>query len=106
MGHPISRLIVAFWLFGIESVVCAEESIEGSLALNKFSFESSGTGKTGPVTVSGTQTTKGIATLQIAAFGRTFVLAPAQLQKLRDLAVNSMRLSCWTEYPEYGDRRI
>lgn len=106
MRRAISSLIVACWCLGAASAVWAEESIEGSLALNKFRFESSGKGRPGSVTVSGTQTKNGISTLTIEAFGKTFALAPAQIQKLRRLSVNSMRLSFWTEYPEYGGWRI
>jgi hypothetical protein len=101
----MSWLIVAGWLLAAGSLP-AEESMEGSLLLNKFRFESSGTGKTGSVVVSGTQTKKGVSSLRIEAFGHTFVLTAAQLQKLQGVIANSMRLSFWTEYPEYGGWRI
>jgi hypothetical protein len=106
MRHAISQLIVVCWFLGAGYAVLAEESIEGSLALNKFRFESSGKARPGPVTVSGTQTKNGISTLNVEAFGKTFALSPAQIQRLRGLTVNSMRLSFSTEYPEYGGWRI
>jgi hypothetical protein len=106
MRNAISWVIIAWWLLGEGHAVLAEESIEGSLPLNKFRFESSGKARPGPVTVSGTQTENGISSLNIEAFGETFALGPAQIQKLRGLAINSMRLSFWTEYPEYGGWRI
>lgn len=72
----------------------AEASQEQVLPLSNFSFDSAGSGGSGPVSVTGTQGKEGIQSLSVKAFGREFKLTAADLAGLKTLApFNGMQIS-------------
>jgi hypothetical protein len=93
-------VIVGVLMFAC-SVIASEESVR---TFRTFRFEASD--ESGPVVISGTQNDGGISSLQIAAFRRSFTLAPAQVKQLRGLMVNGVHLSGEPGYESVGGRTL
>lgn len=94
-----------FVIVGVPMCACMVIASEESVRIFKtFRFEASD--ESGPVVISGTQNDSGISSLQIAAFRRSFTLAPAQLKQLRGLMVNGMQLSGEPGYESLGGRTL
>ena len=81
-------------------------SKEGIMAWSDFSISSRGIGESGPVSVSGTQTPEGIASLRVRAFGREVAAEPSQIMELRGFLANGMLLSYEAGYKELGGRTV
>jgi hypothetical protein len=81
-------------------------SQEGVLMFSDFAVTSPGIGESGPVSVSGTQTTDGIASLRVKAFGKEVVANPGQLKNLRGFSANGMQLTYEGGYKELGGRTV
>ena len=79
---------------------------EGILPFSSLTYESSGIGNSGSVSVSGIQSDDGILNLEITAFGQGFVLGEAELSPLRGLRVNGVQLSYIASYVEIGGRTV
>jgi hypothetical protein len=94
-------LVIVGVLMCVWSVIASEESVR---TFKTFRFEASD--ESGPVVISGTQNDSGISSLQIAAFRRSFTLAPAQLKQLRGLMVNGVHLSGEPGYEPVGGRTL
>ena len=81
-------------------------SKEGILALSKFSLESSGIGSSGVINVSGTQANRGIVTLRIEAFGKSFNLSSDELSELTGFSANGIQISYEGGYKDMGGRTL
>lgn len=81
-------------------------SQEGALAWTAFSIQSAGTGRSGPVEVSGAYVDDGLARLTIKALGREFSLSKPQLETFRGMFVNRMQLTYEDGYKELGGRTL
>lgn len=79
---------------------------EGALSWTEFSIRSAGTGDSGPVEISGTQTVDGIRTLQIFAFGRRTSMTESQLSALHGFSFNSLQLSYTSALTKHGSKRL
>lgn len=99
-------LLVLFWVIAVFFSLSVKSSQEGVLVLSDFTVSSRSIGESGPVTVSGTQTTDGIASLRVNAFGRAIVANPAQLKDLRGFFANGMQLTYESGYKELGGRTV
>ena len=94
-----SLLLVMFLL-----AASASASKEGALAFRTFRFESRDA--SGPVVVTGAQGDRGITSLRVSAFRKSFTLTPEHLKLLRGLIVNSVQLSGEGGYKELGGRTL
>ena len=81
-------------------------SVEGILALEKFTVESSGIGKSGPVTVTGTQNNLGITALNVLAFGKSISVSSQDLEKLKGLTANGLQISYEEGYKNTGGKTV
>jgi hypothetical protein len=81
-------------------------SKERVLAWGSFRVESPGVGESGLVLVTGSQTPRGIDSIHIEAFGKTFDLGGSDLAKLQGVVANSIQLSYEHGYTELGGRTI
>ena len=81
-------------------------SKEGALQFSAFTIKSPGIGSSGPVTVTGERSEEGFSSLNVAAFGKSFVLNSSQLAQLRSLSVNGIQISYETGYPQFGGKTI
>ena len=103
MRHS-SFLVVAFC--GLLLGASASASEQEFLPLQTFRVESAEITGFGPVIISGTQTSQGIQTFRIEAFGRSVTLQSSDLQKLRGLSANGIQLSHEAGYPQLGGPTI
>ena len=103
MRHPLTFLAVLFFAL---AAPCVSASREGILPLSEFSISSQGIGSSGPVKVSGTQTSSGISQLKVEAFGRAFVAPADTVKGLQGFFVNGMLLSYVHGYTETGGRTV
>ena len=84
----------------------ASASKEGVLLWSEFVVTSQGIGSSGPVRVSGKQTSSGITQLKIEAFGREFVAPDTALIELRGFFANGMLLSYEHGYTKLRGRTV
>ena len=96
-------LVVLGFMFGGSY---ASASQEGMLAWSEFAISSPGIGESGPVKISGMQTSEGIASLKISAFRREHVASVSQLQELQGFSANGLLLSYEKGYRELGGRTL
>lgn len=95
-------LIAAMLLAGDQALASAE----AVLVLSSFNVHSAGIGESGPVDISGAYADAALRKLAIKAFGREFVLTPAQLKQLAGAYVNGIQLTYEDGYPEVGGRTV
>ena len=99
-----------FWLSVILALYVfsggASASKEGLLSLNAFALASPGIGASGPVSISGAQSTDGITLLRIEAFGKKFSVGPDQLRELRGFSANGVQITYEGGYVDLGGRTI
>ena len=98
------RITIAFLLIALSIPTFASK--EGVLTLGKLQLESEGLGESGPVKVSGTQSSTGMTSLRVDAFGKTIQLSPQQLATLHGGLYNLIQLSYERGYKELGGRTI
>ena len=99
-----------FWLSLILALSIFSGSVsaskEGLLSLNAFALESPGIGASGPVKISGAQSTDGITLLRIEAFGKKFNIGPDQLRELSGFSANGVQITYERGYADLGGRVI
>lgn len=88
------------------SGVAATASEEGILPLSTFRLSSNGNAQSGPVTVYGEQSAKGLSSLRIEAFGRRMLLSNEQLAKVSGGSVNGAQISYEVGYTKGGGRTV
>ena len=96
-------------LFVVSMVLLASNSYaskERILALSNFRVESTGVGESGAVVVTGSQTSSGIASIRVDAFGKSFLLSKNDLEKLQGVIVNGIQISYEAGYQDLGGRTI
>jgi hypothetical protein len=97
--QPHMLLSLALLLVSVPDGVANEE---GPVVFQKFRVEGVSP-SFGPVVVSGTQGEKGITSLQIDAFNRSFIVSADQLKELHDLTINGLHISCAFGSPKTGN---
>jgi hypothetical protein len=101
----IPRIVSCLFLSAL-FVNSALGSKERILEWRTFQIESLGTSESGAVTVTGSQSSKGIDSIRVDAFGKSFTLKEEDLAKLRGVMANSVQLSFEAGYHELGGRTI
>lgn len=97
--------LILFAALLISGDVYASE--ESPMVFNKFKIESNGFSDSGPVVVSGKCGSRGVADMNIRAFGRDMALSREQLKGLSDINVNGMQISLdGGGYSGAGGRKI
>ena len=99
-------ILSAFWGWSLLTAAPAHASKEGVLTWSSFSIDSPGIGSSGPVSISGKQDSTGATRITIKAFGRTYELGKAHLEKLKAMLINGMQLSYEEGYKELGGRTL
>lgn len=84
----------------------AFSSKEGILSWSEFTISSQGIDSSGPVKVSGTQSSAGVLRFKVEAFGRVFVAPSNAIQELRGFSANGLSLSYEAGYKEVGGRTV
>jgi hypothetical protein len=99
-----------FWLTLILAFSILSGSVsaskEGLLALKAFALESPGIGESGPVKISGAQSSSDITLLRIEAFDKTFNIGPDLLRQLRGFNANGVQITYEGGYVDLGGRTI
>lgn len=81
-------------------------SQEGILVWSEFAISSQGIGSSGPVKVSGTQSSVGILGFNVEVFGREFVAPSSTVQELKGFSANGLHLSYEHGYKGLGGRTV
>jgi hypothetical protein len=79
---------------------------EGRVTLTHVQFDSKGLDNSGPIHVEATQSDQGVTQLSVSAFGKTQVLAPAQIAEMGRNSFNDIGLTYSRGYPESGGRNV
>lgn len=88
----ISISIAFLFLFAVEASSCIA-SEESPSIFNEFKIASKGYGYSGPISVTGSGTEKGLSNLNVNAFNKHFSLNSDELMKLSGLMVNNIQIS-------------
>ncbi len=99
---PMQRIIQIFLIvITFLNSPLLNASQEGIIVWSSFVIESTGIDSSGPMVISGKQNSKGILSLKIKAFSRDVSLNDIQLNNLRGMPVNGMRVTY-----ETGDKKL
>ncbi|MCR6663785.1 MAG: hypothetical protein NVV60_11755 [Luteimonas sp.] len=104
MRKPWLTLFLVLVLLGTTADTFA--SREGILPISAFALESPGIGGSGPVKVSGAQSSDGISLLRVEAFGKQFTLRPEHLKELQGFGSNGVKITYEGGYVDLGGRTI
>jgi hypothetical protein len=100
------KLLTIFLFSSILITSLAGASEEGILPLGKFSLSSDGLDNSGSVTVTGSISKTGFASLSINAFGKTVDLNKKQLALIDGMMVNGIQMTFEEGYKEMGGKTV
>lgn len=98
------HIVAALCLALAAPIVSASQ--EGVLVLSEFAISSQGIGSSGPIKVSGSQTSSGISQLKVSAFDREFVAPGTVIKELQGFFANGILLSYEHGYTVVGGRTV
>ena len=104
MRKPSLILVLTLFLLGATADTSA--SREGILPVSAFALESPGIGGSGPVKVSGAQSSEGISLLRVEAFGKQFTFQQKHLIELQGFGFNGVKITYEGGYVDLGGRTI